>query len=650
MRARLIALMAALGVLAAVVVGRAALVQLGPDARLSALARRQFESRVLIRPPRGTIMDRNGEPLAVNVEASSLAANPAKLGNRHNLARILAKATDVPYAKILQRLGEKKEFVWIKRQMSENDLKKLQTWHLMDASGALAAGLWLVKESRRVYPHGELASQILGSVDVDSDGLEGIELWKNASLQGKVVSVRAVRDALGRPAFLDAVAAKHARDGESVMLTIDNSLQYAAEEELRQSVHRTGARAGTVIAMNATTGELLAMANFPAGDATHRRNRAVTDGYEPGSTIKPVLAASALSHGWKLTDQVWGERGKFLVQGHRIAEAEAKEKFEWLSLAKILKVSSNVGAAKVALKLGADKYLETLRAFGFASKTDLGFPGEISGTLPPRRSWQPLTLANVGFGQGLLVTPLQMTRAYAAILNGGWLVQPSLIKSDNNSKRDAPKRILPQKICDQLIAAMEAVTGEGGTGAKAALDGYRVAGKTGTAQVVDPETHAYSRSRHIASFIGFAAGVEPKVVVFASLDDPKGAYFAAETAAPLFHEVLNAVASRFGLPASVSAPQLAARTTDRISISQAHSEPVPAAPAALEFAGMTTSGISLWKLPSLKGLAPREAVRALVGHRFKLEMVGSGFVQSQSPEEGKPVAEGDRVRIVLAEP
>ena len=383
MRARLIALMAALGVLAAVVVGRAALVQLGPDARLSALARRQFESRVLIRPPRGTIMDRNGEPLAVNVEASSLAANPAKLGNRHNLARILAKATDVPYAKILQRLGEKKEFVWIKRQMSENDLKKLQTWHLMDASGALAAGLWLVKESRRVYPHGELASQILGSVDVDSDGLEGIELWKNASLQGKVVSVRAVRDALGRPAFHrcrrgQARARRRVSHADDRQLpSIRGGRRAPPVRSSHRRARRHGDRDERDDRRDPRHGQLSGRR-----DATHRRNRAVTDGYEPGSTIKPVLAASALSHGWKLTDQVWGERGKFLVQGHRIAEAEAKEKFEWLSLAKILKVSSNVGAAKVALKLGADKYLETLRAFGFASKTDLGFPGEISGTPP----------------------------------------------------------------------------------------------------------------------------------------------------------------------------------------------------------------------------------------------------------------------------
>ena len=183
-----------------------------------------------------------------------------------------------------------------------------------------------------------------------------------------------------------------------------------------------------------------------------------------------------------------------MVQGHKISEAETKEKFQWLSLKKLIQVSSNIGAAKVALKLGADHYYSTLKAFGFGSKTDTGFPGEISGRIPELKKWQPLSLANIGFGQGVLVTPMQMTRAYATFLNGGWLVQPTLIKSDSAKKPDAPKRILTQKVADSVLEALATVTQEGGTGIKASLPGYRVAGKTGTAQMVDPNTGGYSRS------------------------------------------------------------------------------------------------------------------------------------------------------------
>ena len=380
-----------------------------------------------------------------------------------------------------------------------------------------------------------------------------------------------------------------------------------------------------------------------------RRNRALTDGYEPGSTLKAVLMSSALTHGWKMSDQVWGERGSFTVQGKRISEAEAKEKFEWLSLRKILTVSSNIGAAKVALKLGSEHYYNALKTFGFGNRTDIGFPGEISGRVPPKKDWKPLTLANIGFGQGVLVTPIQMTRAYAAILNGGWLVQPTLLKDPmSGTSVEAPKRILTKQVADEIVSALETVTGQDGTGIKAGLAGYRVAGKTGTAQEVDPETGKYSRSRHVATFIGFAVNVEPKIVVYTRLDEPKGVYFASETAAPLFHEVLNAVVNRY----SIAAPRELVRS-DRIVSSRAAPAPVtPSQPAALppiELYGTTPAGTMTWKMPALKGYTAREALRALQGRRFNVEVRGSGIIHGQYPEEGKPIAEGETVRLSLTE-
>jgi cell division protein FtsI (penicillin-binding protein 3) len=657
-------LMVGILLIAGSVATRAAYIQFWNNPRLEQMSRKQFQSKVLIRPRRGTIADRNGEPLAVNIETNSLAANPGKVENRRMMIRLLTKATDLPATKITRLLGEKKEFVWIKRHLSDAEMARLKKWRLIEGDGDLMQGLWLVKESQRVYPHGELAAHTLGDVNVDSEGVEGVELWQNEKMTGKVVSVSAIKDALGRPSFIDAVAAKHVKDGEPVDLTLDASLQYAVEQALLASVGKTGSKAGIAIAMNATNGEILALANAPSfnpnskeGAVEKRRNRALTDGYEPGSTLKAVLAASALSHGWKLSDQVYGERGVFKVQGKRIAEAEAKEKFDWLSLRRVIQLSSNIGAAKIALKLGADNYYKTLKDYGFGSKTGVGFPGEISGRIPARKDWQPLSLANIGFGQGVLVTPIQMIRAYASFLNGGLLVRPKLLKDDTVTE-EPPKRVIPEKVASDVVNALQSVTEDKGTGTNARLEGYDVAGKTGTAQVVDSETGRYSRSRHIASFIGFAVGVDPKIVIFVSLDEPKGVYFAAETAAPLFREVLSAVVNRYSIPAhGDQAPLKLAkqpRDSDHLRVSQAASlhaadlETPVAGP--LQWQGATPKGDMIWKMPPLRGLSVREAVQVLQGHRFSLEVHGDGVIQAQTPEEGRALAEGEIIHLGLGDP
>lgn len=645
---------------ASTVIGRAAYVQLGHDPRLEQLSRRQFQSRFLVRPRRGNILDRNGEALAVNVEIKSLAANPSKVTNKKTLARLISRATDLPYSKVLQKLGEKREFVWIKRHVPDGELDHFKKWQLIGPDGDLVPGLWLVKESKRVYPHNELAAHVLGDVNLDSEGLEGVELWQNEKLRGKVISVSAVKDALGRPTFLDAVAARDIQDGENSTLTIDASLQFAVEHELRSAVQKHNARGGSVIVMNAVNGEILAMANQPSFNPNAgrenpeaRRNRALTDGYEPGSTLKAVLLAGALANGMKLTDQLYGGDGELRVQGRRISEAEAHEKFAWLSLKKMIQVSSNVVAARLALKLGADKYWETLQSFGFGRRSGAGFPGEIPGRVPARKSWSPLSLATIGFGQGVLVTPLQMTRAYATFLNGGWLVQPRLLKTPlEGAQAQPPQRILDQKTADAVLEALRETTHEGGTAVKARLEGYEVAGKTGTAQVVDPVSKTYSRSRYIASFIGYAVGVDPKIVIFASLDEPRGVYYASETAAPLFREVLNAVAGRFGMPAKPDSAR-------RILAQQAAPAPSPAqqavpddrlhiSQAKVEWAG-GGNGVMRWKMPQLRGLTPREALQALKGHAFEVEIRGSGLIRQQIPEPGKTLAEGDTIKLSLGE-
>ncbi len=650
-----------------VVLGRAFSIQVMTDPRLERMARRQFQSKVLMSPRRGSILDRNGEALAVNVETNSLAANPSKIRTRKNLVRLLARALDISYEKLQARLKDKREFLWLRRHLSEREINLLKKSQIIAADGDLVEGLWLVRESKRVYPHHELAAHVLGTTNVDNEGLEGVELWFNSRLKGKVVSVETTRDALGRPTFLDAAVAKSVKDGENVHLTLDASLQYSIQQELKHSVAKTGSRSGSVIVMNAVNGEIVAMANEPAYDPNisgsppaNRRNRALTDGYEPGSTLKPVLLAAALSNGMKLSDQIWGNQGSFQVQGKKISEAEAHEKFEWVSLRKMIQVSSNVVSAKLALKIGADNYLKLLQSLGFGGKSGIGFPGEISGRVPPRKAWQPLTLANIGFGQGLLVTPMQMVRAYASFLNGGWLVDPVLVSGEHAPQRQAPRRVFPASVAEGVVGALASVTEQGGTGGKAILDGYRVAGKTGTAQTVDPGTGRYSRSRYISSFIGFATGVDPKLVIYAALDGPKGVYYASETAAPLFRNVLSAVVNRFSMPsdpALVRRPEAEVRDSiaashqgDSIHSGQAHAE----LPIVLQPVGAADTGAQLenstipWKMPALIGLTAREALRALQGRPYQIEIDGRGVVRAQHPEAGNTVADQATIRLSLS--
>ncbi len=642
-------------------ISRAVWVQIVGDARLARMAKRQFDSKYLLRPRRGVIADRNSEPLAVNLEVKSLAVNPQKITNAKTLTRLLARALDLPAAKIAEKLASKREFAWLKRHLSEHELNRLTKAGVLDSSGDLIQGLWMVRENKRVYPHGELAAQILGDVDLDSEGLEGVELWQNQKLRGSNISVSGTKDALGRPTFLDTEAAKNLKDGDKIDLTLDSTLQFSVEQSLRQSIARTGSRAGTVMVMDSMSGEMLAIANYPGFDpnrkdslVTSRRNRAVTDGYEPGSTVKPLLLAIAFQNGSKLTDQIYAEEGSFSVQGKKISEAEAHEKFGWITLKKLIQVSSNVGAAKLALKLGADKFYNGLVAFGLGGRSGLGFPGEIQGRIQPKKKWTPLTTANIGFGQGILVTPIQMLRAYAALSNGGFLVEPSLLRNSQEAEqKNPPKRILSTKTVQGVTEALLTVTTMGGTGVKASVDGYDIAGKTGTAQMVDPSSGKYSRSHYNASFIGYPVGTSEKVVIFVSLDSPRGVYYASETAAPLFREVFQAVATRLSMPAK-QLPELTQQktdetepVTDRIRWSLAKSLN---SSSQLQWESSTKEGKSYWKMPLLKGLSVREAFLLFRGHNFSFQVQGQGLVRTQIPEPGTKVSEGQTVRLQLSSP
>ncbi len=676
-RHRLTAVLAFCGVFAAAIVVRSAFIQLKPDSRFSQLARKQFRSKVLIRPRRGLILDRNGEPLAINSDIESLAIDPSRFKDarkdRSSVARRLAQAFRISDKKILAKMQENREFAWVKRHLTSAEIASLRTSRILDTSGSMVDGLWLVKEAKRVYPHGELAAHVLGSVNLDSEGLEGLELSLNERLEGKVVSIAAVKDALGRPAFLDAEAAKDVRDGESVRLTIDAPLQFTVEQELKEGVRTTGAKGGSIIVLDAENGQILAMANEPSFNPNHsgvrperRRNRAVTDAYEPGSTLKPLLVAAALKNGWKITDRLYGEKGEMKVQGHVISEAEAHERFESISLAQMVQKSSNIVAAKLAMKLGAEKLRAGYSDFGIGTRTQIDFPGEIPGKVGDSSTWQPIHLATLGYGHGLLSTPLQIARAYAVLASGGKSVQPHLL----TDRALAPStQIWPEAVVKRVTESLLLVTQEGGTGTRAAVEGLPVAGKTGTSLVVDPKTGKYAKGRYVNTFVGFAPGAERAIVALVVLEEPKGGY-AGATAAPIFASVYKAAAARLGIwkgeekeliltqsrSPDADLPRKKPVISDRLRSSLAK---VGAASAtsqeqvsrSLQWVDRGEAGDSHWMLPSFEGLTVREALRSLEGRDFEVELQGLGFVvRNQVPAPGSVVREGSPIRLTLGEP
>lgn len=652
---RLSLVIAAFGFLSVGMLVRSTWLQIIHDPKLEALAQKQFQSKILMQPRRGLITDRTGEPLAINLETSSLAANPSKILKSPATLRQVAHAMGTTASALKKRLDPKRSFFWVERHLTDERMKRLKKIGVLQGNGDLPEGLWIIKEMKRVYPHGELGASLLGSVNIDTEGLEGVELWKNLLLHGKNASFDAFKDALGRPAILSNDAQTKTVDGQNVELSIDASLQYSVEQSLHEAMEKTHSDSGTVIVMDSTTGEILALAQAPANHKV-KKIMAITDGYEPGSTMKPLMIAAAINQGVsKISDSVFGHYGKFLLQGRTISEAEAHEKFGFITLKKVIEVSSNIGAAEMALKFGAERYVNSLKEMGFGARTGIGFPGEISGWMPSKtKSIKPLTLATMGFGQSVMVTPIQIIRAYAALSNGGTLIEPTLLK---RHEHDPFKRIpyfKAQTVRDVTEALVSVTEGKEGTGKLATVEGFKVAGKTGTAQAVDPHTHRYSQSRHIASFVGFPVGVNHPVTVLALLDHPHVAnYFGGSTAGPLFAQVLKEVVSRFSIPSTekvhipltdVTPEPVKHNEDETIKIAQSSAEVTD---ASVESAAEVNLDHPV--MPSLVGLTPQEAMRSLKPFMPTVQIKGFGLIKRQIPEKGTMISQNVRVTLFLEE-
>ncbi|HEX9743566.1 MAG TPA: penicillin-binding protein 2, partial [Nitrospiraceae bacterium] len=490
-----------------IVLGRLVHLQVLQAAELSVKADRQHQKSVAVEGGRGSIYDRRGKVLAMNMEVPSVFGVPASLDNPSGVARDLARVLRVRADEIEKKLRQERSFVWIARKVDPEQGRRLERLSL--------DGIGTVMEGRRYYPKGALLSHVLGFAGMDGQGLEGVERRYDPYLRGEKRQIVLQRDALGRTVFSKGLTEQGPAAGHSVTLTIDEVIQYIAEKELDDVVSATQAKSGVVIVMEPKTGAVLAMAMAPRFDpnsvrglsADRWRNRVVTDAYEPGSTLKIFLAAAALEeHAMTPGSMINAENGRMTVAGTVIHD---HEKAKWITFAQAIQRSSNIAAAKIAMALGEDRLFRYLKAFGFGERTEIDLPGESTGLIKEPHEWGRRTLASIAMGQEIGVTALQLASAVSAVANGGWLMRPYVVSEIRDARGQLVAQVTPQvrrrpitaETARKLRTILEGVI-TAGTGSKAAVAGYRVAGKTGTAQKIDPDTGAYSSSLFVASFAG----------------------------------------------------------------------------------------------------------------------------------------------------
>ena len=641
-RTRVLILAAVLAVSFGGLTGRLAWLQVVKRGELAQLAERQYSRTVVLHAQRGPIVDRQGAPLATSAATESLFVQPRSVGDSARVAARLAPLIGVPEPETRAALTSSRPFVWLRR--------KLPPTVAAEVRALREPGLGFLPEPLRLYPNRELAAHVLGFEGVDG-GLEGVERAFNAELAGTPGKAIVGRDALGRE-----VAAQHVlrapQPGHGVMLTIDRTIQYLAEREVDAAWRRTGARTAMAVVLEPRTGDILAIAirptfnpntflDVPSRDAW--RNRAVTDPFEPGSTFKVIMAAAALEEGVvRPDDRINGEGGAITIAKTTIRDWK---KYGWLTFSEVLQNSSNVGAIKVGLALGRDRYHRYMSAFGFGALTGVGLPGESRGLLREPGRWSALSLPTMSIGQEVSVTALQMVTAFAAVANGGTLMQPRLVRATFDAEGRELRRFEPRAV-RQVIAPETARTltrllvrvVDAGTGHNAAIPGYEVAGKTGTAQKLDPATRRYSHAPGVLSFVGWAPADEPRVAMLVMLDEPKNEKWGSEAAAPIFAAIGREVLRYLEVPPSDAEPvQIVAAA-----------EPKAAPPVRLvSVAAAAPDAEGGRVMPDLAGTTLRQALTALAPLRPAVELAGQGRVVAQTPAAGAPLEPGAPVRLTL---
>lgn len=622
-------------VLFALVAAKAFYIQVVQKQKLLAYARSQFMRETREFPNRGSITDRHGNPLAINVQTWNLYTFPRKKGPEYQKQlREMAKAVpELPYNMLWNKVKNRSKYTWLARRVRLNEtqvakLRKLDAIHMEPLN-------------TRVYPNHELASQILGFTGIDNVGMGGIERMKNKELRGEAQLVRYHRDAKGRPIKYEQIETT-AMPASDVSLSIDKELQGATENYLREAVVHHKAYRGGAAVMDAETGEILAMANWPSFDPNNvmssptenRKLAFVTDPFEPGSIFKTFTIAAALENKVASPEKrYFCEYGKMRVGNHTIGEAEddKKHKFEWLTVSEILQFSSNVGTTKLAFDVKYPRLRSTLKKFGIGEKTGLEVSGESKGIMTNAETVKPLTLSNMSFGHGVATTALQMLRAYAAIANGGYMVRPTLLKSEA-SQLIPENRIISEKTSDQMTKMLVA-TVENGSGVGAKIPHYAIAGKTGTAQRV-AERGGYDG--YIASFAGYPVNVDRKFVVLVYVDNPKAnGYYGSMAAAPVFKKITQYLLykkknfSRFAKYNSASNE----KNLDTVQISQS-----------------SRRMIGPGRMPNFIGMDKASAIRLAESLKLQMELTGFGVVSRQSPAAGESIVGANEINLHFSPP
>jgi stage V sporulation protein D (sporulation-specific penicillin-binding protein) len=504
---------------------------------------------------RGTIYDRSGKEMAVSINTESVYAIPAEISNKEQAASQLASILNLEYEKVLKKVKQRSAFVWLERKIDSEKAQQIKAMNI--------PGVGLTQESKRYYPHNVLAAHVLGFSGIDSQGLDGVESTFDTYLKGKKGQIVIEYDASGREIPNATHKFNPPQDGDNVYLTIDQVVQFIIERELDRVMQETQAKAATIVAMNPKTGEILGLANRPTYDPNHYgdfspnlwRNIALSNSYEPGSTFKIVTAAAGLQEkAVRQTDSFY-DPGYAEVQGRHIRCWKAGGHGSQTFL-EVVKNSCNPGFIAVGLRLGKDVFYNYLEAFGFGKHTDIELPGEAKGILIAREQAKPINIATMSMGQSVAVTPIQLLSALSAVANDGVLVKPQIVREirskDGNlvktSQPEVVRQVVSQETAQELKGILEQVVADG-SGRNAYISGYRIAGKTGTAQKVG--AGGYEQGRYIASFGGFAPANDPSIALLVIIDEPQGLYYGGQIAAPVFGQVMKDVLQYLKIPMQV---------------------------------------------------------------------------------------------------
>jgi cell division protein FtsI (penicillin-binding protein 3) len=676
-RVRMGIICGALAFAAGLVVAAGHSVMIRDGAEWKELADRQRQRRLRLVPKRGSLYDRNGSPLAISIDVPSVSLDGLTLLRgaapeevpvvARGAAERIALALGLEAAEVEKKILRRKRFSWLKRRISMDEADKLRELSSESPDGEPPVrGLSVEAEGHRYYPQRALAGSLLGFVAPDGIGKDGIELALDPELGGHRELLRGLRDRSGRLLFMDGIQDEQTLAGHDIFLTIDQGIQNVAERELGRAAQTFEALGGSVIVVAPATGEILALANWPGynpndyrfSEPEMRRMRAITDRFEPGSTAKIFTLAAGLENGTiKANERMFCENGRLAVDNVTIRDTHPAG---WLSLTQVLALSSNICASKIGLEMGSQRLYEAFRRFGFGQETGIPVPGEAAGVLQPRgRPWVNVETASAAFGQGISVTNLQLVMATAAIANGGRLMEPVLVRrvSTGNGElvREAAPRVRRQVVSAQVARTvaemMIAVTERDGTGVQAAMEGFSVAGKTGTAQKADRATGSYSLDNHIASFVGFVPARQPVLAIAVTLDEPGLDHQGGAVAAPVFRRIAEAALNYMGVtpkggPSAdvqklVGASDPARAAYEVIRRAQGKKPPVQEQSAGAPLAQ------GLVRVPDLTGFPVREALERVVQLGATPRVIGTGLLAHQEPQPGAVLEKGEALVMVF---